>query len=1139
MPWNKILSRSFTPLFLVQLLGAFVDNCLKTVVTFLIAYEGMSVFGLPTTLSLLLVASALVLPFLLFSGTAGALCDRLPMTLVVRRIRDIEVLLALSAATLLFYGLGGWLVLVLFAYGVQSAFFGPAKFALLPRLLAREDLVAANALFESSTFVAILLGIVAGGLLGSGALAPHAGYVLVVLALAGALVARLIPNVSPQSTEVLSLSPLKATANVLSTLKGRSRLISAILCIGFFWSAGVILTTTFPEVAARDLALSRETTTFLIASFVIGIGMGAYLVSALLSGEVSARHTPVGLIVVGFSLFALSGQVTSFSLVPGAGGEVSLSAFVSSFAGFRLLFVFVLLALSGAVFTVPLYALIQAEARGEQKARAVAATNIIVAIVLIVTVVLAGLVERMGASYADFVFAQGCLALLVAAFSLGLVPPDFWLTAARVLFRLLYRVEVKGKVNQDSLPALIVANHPLPLDAALIASFVDAKGDFVYVAPPLTSLGPVSRFFVARFSVLRTSLSPATPIEDLVEPAKNGKTMVFFPEDRLSEGPCLNRVGSSAGLVAMQTARPLIPIWIDGGSHSSRGNRRGLFRHWFPRITLHIGAPSYLSESEVPKDADKDAFAQERLDRLLRDQAFNCLTLPPSLAEALIDGQARWGNQAIVRDERVEMSYRRLTVSMLALAGAFAKLDAPSRRVGLMLPASVAALVSIFALSACAKVPAMLNFTLGPDALLSCLRTAQVRVVVTSRRFVDLAKLDKLIEALSDEVEIVYLEDIGKTMGIRQRLKALFNSFTPRRALIALGGQPSPDSEAVLLFTSGSEAAPKGVSLSHRNLLSNVAQASAFLPVRGMSLLCALPPFHVFGLTLGMLLPISAGMWTYLHPSPLDYRTVPRLVERFRIELIAGADTFLSGWGRAADPEDLRSLRLVIAGAEKLRDATQELYLKKFGLRIYEGYGVSECSPVLSVNTPWAYRKGTCGRLLPGIAHKLEGADLTHGGRLVVKGPNVMRGYLDPKDPNRVIAPPEGWYDTADLVRIDDGYVTILGRSRRFIKIGGEMLSLGRVEWFAARLWPDHDHAASYLSHALKGAKVVLLTTHPEPDLTVFSKEAKALGASPLELPRALFPVDALPRLASGKLDFPAIDAKAKDLATRKANRDA
>jgi acyl-[acyl-carrier-protein]-phospholipid O-acyltransferase/long-chain-fatty-acid--[acyl-carrier-protein] ligase len=420
----------------------------------------------------------------------------------------------------------------------------------------------------------------------------------------------------------------------------------------------------------------------------------------------------------------------------------------------------------------------------------------------------------------------------------------------------------------------------------------------------------------------------------------------------------------------------------------------------------------------------------------------------------------------------------------------------------------------------------MINFSAGAANIEAACMAAKIRTIVSSRSFVERARLEKLVDALAETVRIVYLEDLRETVSLADKLRALVRH---RRAIVPR----IADDPAAILFTSGSEGTPKGVVLSHRNMLTNAAQAAARIDFgRTDKVFNALPVFHAFGLTVGLVLPVVSGVPVYLYPSPLHYRIVPELVYGANATIMFGTDTFLSGYARAAHPYDFRSVRYVLAGAEPVKEATRRVWAEKFGLRILEGYGVTETAPALALNTPMFNRFGTVERLLPGIEARLEPVPgVEEGGRLYVRGPNVMLGYLKADNPGVLQPPEEGWHDTGDIVSIDrDGFVTIKGRAKRFAKIGGEMISLAAIETLASELWPDVLSAVVSLPDPRRGERLVLVTEQKGATRAAIQAHARAKGASDLMVPAEVMIVDKLPLLGSGKPDLTAV---ARLVATR------
>jgi acyl-[acyl-carrier-protein]-phospholipid O-acyltransferase/long-chain-fatty-acid--[acyl-carrier-protein] ligase len=502
----------------------------------------------------------------------------------------------------------------------------------------------------------------------------------------------------------------------------------------------------------------------------------------------------------------------------------------------------------------------------------------------------------------------------------------------------------------------------------------------------------------------------------------------------------------------------------------------------------------------------------------MSDLIFRTTRTDRTVIEAIVDASRiqGWGRIAVEDPVTGKFNYRKLLVGARVLAGKFEALAGEGEAVGVMLPNANGVAATLLGMMSAGRIPAMINFTVGVANIQAACAAAEVRTIVTSRTFVERARLDKLVTSLAETVRIVYLEDLRGTVSIVDKIRGMVRY---RHALVSRNA----DDPAAILFTSGSEGVPKGVVLSHRNMLCNAAQAAARIDFgRTDKVFNTLPVFHAFGLTVGLVLPLVSGVPVFLYPSPLHYRVVPELVYGANATILFGTDTFLSGYGRAAHPYDFHSVRYVLAGAEPVKEATRRLWAEKFGLRILEGYGVTETAPALALNTPMFNRFGTVGRLLPGIEARLEPVPgIEEGGRLYVRGPNVMLGYLKADRPGVLVPPEEGWHDTGDIVTIDrEGFVTIKGRAKRFAKIGGEMISLAAVESLAAELWPYSQSAVVTEPDPRRGERLVLVTEEKSATRAAFQAYAKARGASDLMAPAEVMVVDKLPVLGSGKADL-------------------
>lgn len=493
-----------------------------------------------------------------------------------------------------------------------------------------------------------------------------------------------------------------------------------------------------------------------------------------------------------------------------------------------------------------------------------------------------------------------------------------------------------------------------------------------------------------------------------------------------------------------------------------------------------------------------------------------------SIFESLIEASRRYGaKKPILEDqERRVLSYVDVIRAAFALGGKIADVTEKGERVAVLLPTSAGAAVTFYALHAFGRVPVMLNFTSGIRNLKSACKTSGVKRILTARRFIEQAKLDDVIDALEGAYQITWLEDVRTSIGLADKLKAAAAALLPAQFSVKSG----PDDPGVILFTSGSFGAPRGVLLSQRNLLANVEQISSHIDLDpNWVMFNPLPVFHCFGLVGGILLPLLRGLKAFEYPSPLHIKQIPPLLKDSKASLLLATDTFVNQYARAAAPDEMSGLQFICCGAEKVREETHELIRERFGVPIVEGYGATEASPVIAVDNPYDYRKGTVGAPVPNMEVRVDPVPgITRGGRLYVKGPNVMQGYLN--EDGSFEPPVDGWHDTGDVVEIGpDNRITILGRVKRFAKIGGEMVSLTAAEQIASQVWPDARHAVIAVKDTKKGERLVLITDRFDASAAPLVAHAQNSGASELAVPRKIMRVTELPTLGTGKTDYAAI----------------
>lgn len=485
---------------------------------------------------------------------------------------------------------------------------------------------------------------------------------------------------------------------------------------------------------------------------------------------------------------------------------------------------------------------------------------------------------------------------------------------------------------------------------------------------------------------------------------------------------------------------------------------------------------------------------------------------------------------AVIDGDGRALTYGDIVRASFAIGSALKKDTKAGETIGIMLPTGIGAVLAFYAVLAYGRVPAMINFTAGSRNIKSAMKAANITRIVTAHKFIEVGALEPLLEQLNDEAAFIYLEDVRENLSVSNKIAAGLGPIMPR-----LFRSPAHYNKAgVILFTSGTEGEPKGVVLSHKNVMANVQQVRSHIALSSQTdaLFNPLPTFHCFGLTVGAVLPLIAGVPVTCHPSPLQPKEIAKRIRKTGATIALATDTFISQYARAGAEGDLSSVRLAVCGAERVKDETRKLVRNKFDIEILEGYGATEGAPVIAANKMEANKPGTVGMLMDGMEYELIPVEgIEDGGRMRVRGPNVMKGYLRPSAPGVLEEPADGWHDTGDIVAVDnEGFIRILGRVKRFAKVGGEMVSLAVVENCASAIWPNNMHAAASLPDPRKGEKIILLTDSAAANRDDILAWCQNHGSPEISVPRKVFRVDEIPVLGTGKLDYGAIQKLAAKL---------
>lgn len=1125
-----LANRGFQSFLWTQFLGAFNDNVFKMIVSVAaVSYHPHDTAAGSQYLAL--SGAVFVLPFLVFAGYAGQIADRFSKTRVLIITKAFEILTMILALFALQAASMPMLLGVLFLLAAQANFFSPAKYGILPEMLPERDLSRSNALLELTTFVAIVVG---GGL---GTLlfehwkheAWKMGLFVIGLAVIGSLTSLGIPKVPPSgSRDRFRLNPFGEILHGMRILRADRPMMLTVLGISFFWFIGALVQLTLVVYVNESLHGAESQIGILVAALAIGIGLGS-----VTAGRISGDAIELGLVAPsGILMGACALGLMASPNVTNAFIWLTLTGFF------------------GGLFIVPLNAFLQDEAKPEEKGRILATNNFVNMIGVIAASAFLWLLHDKWGLNAEGVFGIGGAITILASIYI------FWAHMLRqsvrfllwIFLNILFKIEIRGAHHIPRRGgAVVVGNHVSYADAFLIGGCTQRPIRFIlwktlYDIPQLTPLFRLLRAMPIDLSSPREAVGTLVAARKEVE---KGELLAIFPEGQITRTGHLlpfkrgyERISQSKGA----EPAPIIPVWLEGlWGHplSMKGGKLfGSWERWFrPRITVYIGEP-------VPGDIAPEELRAKVM--TLASEAANLRVEPgDTLGRRFIQAaRKQWSKLGMADSFGKEFTFGKTLIAAQLLRRWIDRNAAGQPMIGLLLPNSTGAALANIAVTLGGRTAVNLNFTAGPASMSSAIQQCELKTILTSKLFLVKAKIEPMPGA-------VYIEELlPKFSGFDKFIAAVQARLYPASWL----AKGQPEDVASIIFSSGSTGEPKGVELTHFNLISNMEAVAQVYPVGPSDcMLGILPFFHSFGFGYNLWFPLIQQFPVILHPNPSDAKTIGELSQKYGATFLLSTPTFASTYTRKCTKEQFSKIRYVLVGAEKLRAAVAQQFEEKFGLQMNEGYGCTEMSPVVAVNGPdfisntadqasqLGRRAESVGRPLPGVSVRfvdpatMEPVPSGAEGMLLVKGPSRMRGYLNQPDRTAKVLV-DGYYNTGDMARMDeDGFLYITGRLSRFSKIGGEMVPHMRIEESLQEIMDDASVVVIGIPDESRGERLIVLHTNKNLAPAQMIEHLNAAGMPALWIPKRdqFFLVDAIPTLGTGKVDLRGAIGMANQLAVR------
>lgn len=1113
--------------FYIQLLTVLNENILRNSSVTLINYFLYKNSNLSMQFTMLYTACVFFIPTLILSCISGQVVDKYDKHYLIRRLKTIELFLYSFVAIFIFFKNAFLLYLSLFIIGCCSVIFNTLKYSYVADITEKNKLLSTTGLIISSHFISVLLSTCIAYL----CMIKYVGIalistIIVLVAYSNYFFSKRLPyNTKIQNNKIkIDKNILSSLFNTMKLIRNRVYIFFPSFGIGWFWFVVTIIINQLIFFAAESVNHSEFIGFLLIATFLFGIVLGCMFCNKLFSGKIKAGFTPLAAILITiftFKLYLNGLDANSFQVTDVIG-------FLLRWSNFRTFLDLFIIGFAAGIYITPLYSTIQKNTKSINRARIFACVNFIMAIFIIFAEVFFYSFSKINFYTVDVFLFISLANLIVGCYLLYILPKQFLFLFARWLVGYLFNVKVNGLENYDKIEgkrAVVIANHQSFLDVVFMVLFIDDSLSFAYE----TKYGKV--WWVKPFLKLAQSFpidsNNPMALKSLINVVKSGKKVMIFPEGRITTTGAMMKIYEGPAMIAEKTGADIIPIRIEGAQFTLFSRLKNkVKRKLFPDITLSVLPPKKIDLTDGLTARQKRVEAGNKLYNMMIDLFYNTEKSEETIVEAILRCRKTFGkNHVMLEDIGFNpMTYNGMFLKGFIMGNYLAKFTDNQENIGILLPNSSAAILLFLALELRNRIPVMLNFSAGVKNILSACKMTKLRYVFTSRKFIEKGKLEQIVESIElAGIKVIIMEDELAKITITDKLLGLWYNISPKFYYKKLNkGKLSYKNPAVILFTSGSEGAPKGVALSHKNLNANRIQLSTSILFKSTDkVFVALPLFHSFGLG-ATLISLASGSRIFLYPSPLHYRIIPELIYRTNSTIMFGTNTFLERYAKFANPYDFYSLKFIAIGGEKLTESNRSIWMTRFGVRIFEGYGATETSPIISFNSPMKNKDWSVGRAVPGLKCELEPIEnVKNGGKLVVSGDNVMLGYLKENEPGVIVPPKDGKYDTGDIVEIDDdGYITIIGRAKRFAKIAGEMVSMAMVESEVNKVWLGSTNAIVAESDDKKGEKLVIITDRKEAKLSEIVQFFKHEGLAEISIPKNVRYMENIPLLGTGKINY-------------------